>query len=134
MAHTNAEILNHFYRLLAEINFHQDEEDMQPPADSASEAFVDKHLRQIKLLRAQYKAQQTKSRYQQVLAQFKRLKEMGDDQLRKLLTPDQVRQFQPLFSRFEDLSKKDEASILEDQELLQLFSILKDKQDRADHD
>ena len=134
MAHTNAEILNHFYRLLAEINFHQDEEDMEPPADSASEAFVDKHLRQIKLLRAQYKAQQTKSRYQQVLAQFKRLKEMGDDQLRKLLTPDQVRQFQPLFSRFEDISKKDEASILEDQELLQLFSILKDKQDSADHD
>ena len=62
------------------------------------------------------------------------LKEMGEEQLKKLLTPEQARQFQPLFSRFEDLSKKDEASILEDQELLQLFSILRDKQDTSDNE
>jgi isopropylmalate/homocitrate/citramalate synthase len=134
MANTNAEILNHFYRLLAEVNFHEDEKDMHQPADPAGDAFIQKHLRQIKLLTAQYKAQQTKSHYQQVVAQFIRLKEMGEEQLKKLLTPEQARQFQPLFSRFEDLSKKDEASILEDQELLQLFSILKDKQDTSDNE
>jgi isopropylmalate/homocitrate/citramalate synthase len=134
MANTNAEILNHFYRLLAEINFRQDEEDMRNLADPTSDAFIEKHLRQIKLLRAQYKAKQTKSRYHEVVAQFMRLKEMGQEQLKKLLTPEQARQFQPLFSRFEDLSKKDEASILEDQELLQLFSILKDKQDMSDNE
>jgi hypothetical protein len=134
MANTNAEILNHFYRLLAEVNFHQDEGDMQPPTGPAGDAFIEKHLRQIKLLRAQYKAKQTQSRYQQAVAEFMRLKEIGEEQLKKLLTPEQARQFQPLFSRFEDLSKKDEASILEDQELLQLFSILKDKQDTSDNE
>ncbi|MBN8853699.1 MAG: hypothetical protein BGO55_11755 [Sphingobacteriales bacterium 50-39] len=134
MANTNAEILNHFYRLLAEVNFHQDEKDMQQAADPAGDAFIQKHLRQIKLLTAQYKARETRSRYKEVIAQFRRLKELGADQLKKLLTPEQARQFQPLFSRFEDLSKKDEASILEDQELLQLFSLLKDKQDTSDNE
>lgn len=134
MANTNAEILNHFYCLLAEVNFHRDEEEVQGAPDRTGDAFIQKHLRQIKLLTAQYKAQQTKSRYQEVLKQLKRLKDLGAEELKKLLTPEQARQFQPLFSKFEDLSKKDEASILEDQELLHLFSILKDKQDTHDDD
>jgi len=131
MPNTNAEILNHFYRLLAEVNFHQDEADMQQPSDPAGDAFIQKHLRQIKLLTAQYKVQQNKSRYQQVVEQFKQLMELGTEKVKKLLTPEQSRQFQPLFSRFEELSKKDEASILEDQELLQLFKLLKERQDTS---
>jgi isopropylmalate/homocitrate/citramalate synthase len=129
MANTNAEILHHFYCLLAEVNFHQEDEDLDHGSSLSGDAFIQKHLRQIKLLSAHYKSQQNKSRYQEVIRELKRLKDLGADELKKLLTPDQQYQFQPMFSKFEDLSKKDEASILEDKELLQLLRILKVNQD-----
>lgn len=134
MPNKNAEILNHFYQLLAEVNFHQDQQDMPQSANAAGDAFIEKHLRNIKLLQGKYKGQQTRSHYRQIVEQFRQLKDLGAEQLKKLLTPEQARQFQPLFSRFEDLSKKDEASILEDQELLQLFKLLKENQDSSTDD
>ena len=40
----------------------------------------------------------------------------------------------PLFRRFEELSEKDEASIAEDQEMLQLIDALKEKLDKPESD
>lgn len=130
MHKTNAEILHHFYSLLLEINFH--EEDKVPTADDFADPFIQKHLRQIKLKIAKNKAELKKSNYQSILEEIDRLRRTGMDELKKLLTPREVLQLQPLFSKFESLSNKDKESIAEDEELLQLISALKDKLDKPD--
>jgi hypothetical protein len=132
MQKTNAEILHHFYSLLLEINFH--EEDKVPTADDLADPFIQKHLRQIKLKIARNKAELKKSTYQSILEEIDRLRKIGMDELKKLLTPREVLQLQPLFSKFESLSNKEKESIVKDEELLQLISALKDKLDKPDSD
>jgi len=130
MQKSNAEILNHFYSLLIEMNFHRLEEDAFSEKQYRDDTFIQKHLQQIRLKTAKYKALLNRNRYTNILAEIKRLKEIGFEEIKKLLNPDEAMQLQPLFRKFEEISKKDEASIAEDQELLQLISALKDKLDR----
>lgn len=130
MQKTNAEILHHFYSLLLQMNFH--EEDKTPTADDFTDPFIQKHLRQIKLKIARNKADLKKSNYQSILQEIDRLGKIGTEKLKELLTPKEVLQLQPLFSKFESLSNKDKESIAEDEELLQLISALKDKLDKSD--
>lgn len=127
MQRPNADILNHLYSLLMETNFHQDDEDVFTDISLAEDTFIQKHLKEIKLKTAKYKALRFKNSYNSILAEIKRLKEVGFDEVRKLLNPKESIQLQPLFNKFEELSKKDEESITEDQELLQLISLLKNK-------
>jgi len=87
-------------------------------------------MQQIKLRTAKYNALRQKSKYNSLLIELKRLKEIGVDKLRQLIGPEEAMQLQPLFSKFEELSEKDEASIAEDQELLQLLAALKGKLDK----
>jgi hypothetical protein len=132
MQKTNAEILHHFYSLLLEMNFY--EEDEEPTAYDLEDPFIQKHLRQIKLKIARNKAELNKSSYRSILQEIDRLRKIGADELKKLLTPSEVSQLQPLFSKFESLSDKDKESIAEDRELLQLISALKDKLGKPDPD
>jgi hypothetical protein len=132
MQKTNAEILHHFYSLLLEMNFHEENE--APTAEDFADPFIQKHLRQIKLKIAKHKAELKRSTYQSVLQEVDRLRKIGTDELKKLLTPKEILQLQPLFSKFESLSKKDQESIAEDQELLQLINALKDKLDKSNLD
>jgi hypothetical protein len=129
MQKTNAEILHHFYSLLLEMNFHK--EDETSTVDDFTDPFIQKHLRQIKLKMARNRGDLKKSTYQSILHEIDRLRKIGTDELKKLLTPKEVLQLQPLFSKFEALSKKDKESIAEDEELLELISALKDKLDKA---
>lgn len=130
MESSNALVLNHFYGLLIEMNFHRPEEDVFPEKNYRDDPFIQKHLQQIKLKSAKYKALLNKNRYTALLAEIKRLKEIGFDEIKNLLNPQEAMRLQPLFRKFEELSKKDEASISEDQELLQLIAALKDKLDK----
>lgn len=132
MQKTNAEILHHFYSLLLEINFH--EEDRVTTEDDLADPFIQKHLRQVKLKLARSRAELRKSAYQSILQEIDRLRKMGMDELKKLLTPREALQFKPLFSKFESLSNKDKDSIAEDEELLRLITALKDKLDKSDAD
>jgi len=132
MQKTNAEILHHFYSLLLEMNFHEDDE--MPTAEELADPFIQKHLRQIKLKIAKNKAEMKKSVYQSILLEIDRLKKIGADELKKLLTPKEALQLQPLFNKFESLSKKDQESIGEDKELLQLINALKEKLDKSNPD
>lgn len=127
MQKSNAEILNHFYGLLIEMNFHRAEEDVFSEKDYHDDPFIQKHLRQIKLLSAKYKALHTKSQYAAILVEIKRLKDIGIEELKNFLNPQEAIQLQPLFRKFEELSENDEASIADDQEMLQLIAALKDK-------
>lgn len=132
MQKSNLDILNHLYSLLMEINFHQDNDDVFTDVSYTDDAFIQKHLKEVKLRTAKYKALRFKNSYTTILAEIKRLKEVGFDEVRKLLNPQESTQLQLLFNKFEELSKKDEESIAEDQELLQLIAILKNKLNDAE--
>ncbi len=131
MQKTNAEILHHFYGLLLELNFHQDESE-PPSAEDLTDPFIQKHLRQVKLKIAKARAEVKKSVYQLIIQEIDRLRKIGTEELKKLLTSQQVLQLQPLFSKFDSLSDRDKESIAEDEELLQLLTILKEKLDNND--
>lgn len=130
MENSNASVLHHFYGLLIEMNFHRPEEDVFPEKNYREDPFIQKHLRQIKLASAKYKAELNKDRYSELVTEIKRLKAIGFDEIKKLLAPREAVQLQPLFRKFEELSVDDEASIAEDQELLHLIAALKDKLDK----
>lgn len=133
MQKSNAEILNHFYSLLLEMNFHE-QEDEAATTDDLADPFIRKHLQRIRLKMAKNRVLLKKNTYQSILEEIDRLRKIGVEELRKFLGPQQVSQFQPLFSKFETLSKKDEEAIAEDEELLQLISALKDKLDKRTPD
>lgn len=130
MQKSNAEILHHFYSLLLEMNFHEGESEA-PVTDDINDPFIKKHLRQIKLKIAKNKAELKRTTYHSILEEIDRLRKIGVEELKRLLTPTEVLQLQPLFSKFESLSKQDRESIAEDQELLQLINALKDKVDKT---
>jgi|GEM_PF-6014788 len=132
MQKTNSQILDHFQKLLIEINFRRQEEDVFDEASYHDNDFVQKHLRQIKLKIGKIKAEQNKRGFEAILEEVRRIKELGAIEFNKLLNPEQQLQFQPLFRKFEELSEKDEASMANDVELLQIISVLKDKLDRVD--
>jgi len=132
MQKTNAEILHHFYSLLLEMNFHESEED-PPTAEEIADSFIQKHLRQVKLKIAKNRAELKRTLYQSILQEIDRLRKIGADELKKILSPQEALQLQPLFSKFESMTSKDKESIAEDQELLQLITALKDKLDKPDH-
>ncbi|WP_276483771.1 hypothetical protein [Paraflavitalea pollutisoli] len=134
MQKSNAEILNHLYGLLLDMNFHEPDEDIWEGDSYEQDPFITKHLRQIKLRTAKLKAVRQKSLYSNLVAEVKRLKEFGFDKLKQMLSQREMQQLQPLFNRFEQLTEKDKGSIAEDQELLHLFSILKDKLSNSQSD
>lgn len=132
MPKTNSAILHHLYSLLIELNLTRPDESVWEEKKYSDDLFITSNLRKIRLLTAQYKVQREKNKFQLVLAEVKRLKELGADKLKQLLNPQEMAQLQPLFSKFEDLSPEDEASITEDQELLQILATLKNKLDDPD--
>lgn len=134
MQKSNAEILNHFYGLLLELNFHTPDEDVLPANNFADDPFIQKHLRQIRLKTAQYKAAAKKNLYHNLVVELRRLREVGMEELRKLVNPREELALQRLFRKFEELSDRDEATIAEDEEFLQLISALKEKLDKRDDD
>ena len=133
MQKSNAQVLHHFYSLLLEMNFYTSE-DEAPTSEELTDPFIQKHLRQIKLRIAKNKAELMRDTYKSILEEVERLRNIGVEELKKLLSPREALQLQPLFSKFESLSKKDRESIAEDEELLQLISALKDKLDKMTPD
>lgn len=133
MQKSNAQVLHHFYSLLLEMNFHESENE-KPTAEEIEDPFVQKHLRRIKLKIAKSKAELKKSTYHLILEEIERIRKIGVEEVKKLLTPREAIQLQPLFSKFESISEKDRESIAEDEELLNLLSALKDKLDKPSTD
>jgi hypothetical protein len=134
MQKTNSQILDHLYGLLIEMNFHRPDEDILNELDYKNDPFIQKHLQRIKLKTAKSHAKQNKNQYSVILQEIKRLKEIGFDKIKTLLTPQEEPQMLLLFRRFEELSEKDEASLAEDQELLGLISALKEKLDKPENE
>ncbi|MGN8072821.1 hypothetical protein [Mucilaginibacter sp. 22184] len=130
MATFNAkQVLSNLYGLMMEINYHRPDEEVLEELQQKPDPQIDKHLLKIKQLTAKLKAQQNTLRFQRALEQIRKLKEKGIEEIKKLASPQQQAQLIPLFRKFEELTKEDEASILEDQELLLLIEALKNEID-----
>jgi hypothetical protein len=132
MQKTNSEILNHFYSLLIELNFYRDEDDVFVESKYQDDPFIMKHLKLIRLKTTKYRVILNKHNYSNILIEFKRLSDIGFDEIKKFLNPQEQMRIQPLFRKFEELTEKDKSSIEEDQELLQLIAALKDKLDNPE--
>ena len=125
------EVLSNLYGLMMEINLHQDDEDILSELNANPDTQINRHLIKIKQLNAKFRAAANKKMFQQAIEQIALLKEKGFEELKKLIQPQERAQLMPLFRKFEELTAEDEASILEDQELLHLMEILKDRIDDA---
>lgn len=123
------QVLSNLYGLMMEINFHRTEEDVLADLRANPDEQINNHLLKIKRLTAKLKAQTNSMRFAKAIEQIRLLKQKGLDEIKKLIRPEEQVQLIPLFRKFEDLSKEDEASILEDQQLLHLIEILKDRLD-----
>lgn len=132
MSTVNArQALSNLYGLMMEMNFHREDEDILAELSSSPDASIEAHLLKIKRLRAKLKAEESKVRFELALEQLAILKQKGLSELQKLLGPQEQQQLVPLFRKFEGLSKEDEQAILEDQELLRMLEVLKDKLDET---
>jgi len=123
------EILNNLYGLMMEINLHRADDDILAELQQHNDPQIDKHLLKIKQLSAKLKIEENKLRFKKAIEQITILKKKGIEELKKLLEPHEQVQLIPLFRKFEELTEEDEYEILEDQELLNLMEILKDKLD-----
>lgn len=119
------QILNNLYNLLIEFNISQSDEDVLRELYENPDPFVDNHLGKIKLLSSKYNAISRKNQYHKLKEEWFRLRQLGIEEIKKLIPFEDVAQLQPLFRKYEELSKKDEASILEDQEFLTVLKALK---------
>lgn len=134
MASNTKEILNNLYGLMMEINFHRPDEDILAGLQANPDQQIDRHLLKIKQLSAKLRAESNKIRFQKAIEQIAILKHKGINELKKILNPQEQTQLVPLFRKFEELTKDDEAVILQDQELLLLIEMLKDKLDENTSD
>ena len=126
---SDREVLSNLYGLMMEINLNQDDEDIFSELNSNPDAQIDRHFIKIKQLNAKLRAAANKKKFHQAIEQITLLKQKGLEELKKLIQPQEQAQLLPLFRKFEELTADDEASILEDQELLRLMEILKDRID-----
>lgn len=130
MATLNAkQVLSDLYGLMMEINYHRPDEEVKEELQQKPDAQLNMHLVKIKQLNAKLKAQANQERFKKAVDQIKVLKEKGLEELKRLISPQEQAQLVPLFRKFEELTEKDEAAIAEDQELLHLIEILKNKLD-----
>lgn len=121
------QILNNLYGLMLEINFHKADEVILVELKTAPDPQIDEHLLKIRQLTAKLKAESNRQKFNSVVEQVRLLRQNGIDELKKLILPQEQAEMIPLFHKFEQLTEGDEASILEDQQMLYLMEILKNR-------
>lgn len=125
-------ILSDLYGLLMEINYHRSAEDVISELQEVPNARVERHYQNVRKLTAKYKAVANRQQFESALQQIIALKNRGIEELRKLIKPSEREELIPLFRKFEAITEQDEASIFEDQELLHLIEILKERANDTD--
>lgn len=122
-------ILSDLYGLMMEINYHRLDDDVLSELQERPDQQLDKHLIQIKRLKAKLKASANENRFNKVLEYLEKLKNKGLEEIKKSLSPEEQSKLVPLFRKFDNLTEKDEKDILEDSEFLHYIELLKDKLD-----
>jgi len=123
------QVLSDIYGLMMEINLHRADEDVLEDLKENPDPLIENHLLKIKQLKAKLKAEANRVLFQKAIEQIKILKQQGIEEIKNIFNPEEQVQLMPLFRKFEELTKDDEAAILEDQELLYFMEILKNRID-----
>ena len=123
------QILSNLYGLMMEMNYHRPEEEVAVELQLNPNRQHEKHLLRIRQITAKLKSQQNQSKFEQAIHFLKELKEKGEEELRKLIGSQNEAQLIPLFRKFEEITKEDQAAILEDQEFLHFIEVMKNKLD-----
>ena len=131
MENNAKQILSNLYSLLMEMNFHMEGPELIADLTTKEKERVDKHYKQVKLLKAKYKTEANKQYFYKAFEQIRELKEKGIEELQKLVKPNEQQALVPLFRKFEALTEQDKTSILEDTELLALIELLKQRVDES---
>lgn len=131
MENNAKQILSNLYSLLMDMNFHMDGPELIADLSVKEKERVERHYKQIKLLKAKYKAEANKQYFYKALDLVRELKEKGIEELKKLVKPTEQQSLVPLFRKFEELTENDKMSILEDTELLALIELLKQRVDES---
>jgi hemerythrin superfamily protein len=129
MKKNTAQILTNLYGLMMDINYHREDLDVLNDLKTKPDTFVEDHLTRIKRAIAKNKAAAQRQNIDLALDQLRQLKERGLEEIQKLLTTQEQAEYAQLFRKFEGFSKEDEASILEDKQLLKLLERIKESKD-----
>lgn len=121
------QILSDLYGLMMEINFYREDEEVLKELEANPDPQIEGHLLRIKQIKAKVRAEANRTRFAWAKEQLALLKEKGIEEIQRLITPQERIQYAPLFSKFEEMTKEDELTILEDQELLKMLEILNKK-------
>lgn len=125
------QVLSNLYGLMMEMNYYLPDEQLIIELQEKHDSHLENHLIKIRQISARLKAQQNKANFQKAIEQIKALKEKGLDELKKIINPQEQAQLLPLFRKFEELTEEDKESIFEEQELLYLIEVLKNKMDES---
>ena len=126
---SSTQILSNLYGLMMEINFYRSDEDVLSELVSNPDPEINEHLLKVKQLNAKLKAQKNNEIFKNAIEQLRLLKEKGLDEFKKLFSKEDQEQYVRLYRKFEELTKEDEALLLQDQELLIMLEKLKSKID-----
>lgn len=118
------QILSDLYGLMMEINFHREDEEVLKELQEYPDPQIEQHLLRIKQISARLKAEANRRRFVKAKEQLVLLKQRGIEEIQRFITPQEKIEYAPLFRKFEELTKEDEDTILEDQELLKFLEIL----------
>jgi hypothetical protein len=118
------QILSDLYGLMMEINFHREDDEVFIELQKNPDPQIEKHIVRIKQITAKIKAEANRIRFVRAKEHLALLKQKGIEEIQRLITPQERVKYAPLFRKFEELTKEDEDSIMEDQELLTLLEIL----------
>ena len=126
---SSTQILSNLYGLMMEINFYRLDEDVLSELAANPDPEINEHLLKVKQLNAKLKAQKNNEIFKNAIEQLRLLKEKGLDEFKKLFSKEDQEQYVRLYRKFEELTKEDEALLLQDQELLIMLEKLKSKID-----
>lgn len=123
----SSKFLNNLYGLMMEVNLHREDEDILRELRESPDSQINEHLLRLKQLKAKLKAEANRVKFKTALNQLRILKEKGLSELKSLIKPSERAEFVPLFNKFEELTDQDQIDILDDQDLLKLLKVLKDR-------
>jgi len=118
------QLLSDLYGLMMEINFHREDDEVFIELQKNPDPQIEKHIVRIKQITAKIKAEANRIQFVRAKEHLALLKQKGIEEIQRLITPQERVKYAPLFRKFEELTKEDEDSIMEDQELLKLLEIL----------
>lgn len=118
------QILSDLYGLMMEINFHREDEEVLKELEEHPDPQIEEHFLKIRQISTKLRAEANQRSFAKAMEQLSLLRRKGIEEIQKLLSPQERVQYAPLFRKFEEFTKEDEESILEDQELLKLLEIL----------